>query len=584
MVHEADSWRGVDPSTELPAYNAEPPLLAAKFAKKAGYRHILAVANEDGKVAIQNIDHRNTDGPERSVEGHQCHHNAVFDTEWMPDEMKFISVSGDHSAKLWEVAETRMVDTRTFHGHTRSVKTAAFRKTDSAVFATGGRDGSILIWDTRARHSLDLVPRADNCIMSGHAGGPGTPISHRKKTRQTPKLPPYASSSSITGLVFQDDQTLISCGAGDGLIKVWDMRRNYSSYKREPTPKHCLSYAGTSTLKGFTNMLIDSTGLRLYASCMDNNIYCYNIGTYGEPLLKTYTGAKISSFYIKACLSPDGKYLLSGSSDEKAYVWNVNNSRPVATLNGHTVEVTCVAWCRSRDFCLVTCSEDARHKIWRLPTEEITDEVLPRYRGRAELCPDYRSQGVKRKLKVLEFTPRSVKRLKNEKTPTTVEKNTNGKRPFATISEEYEPETVAAKRPTTESKGRRLFSPLASTSYSTAGITTLEISKGLQIIFEESETPTSPRSLKSSPLSERINSNLLSPEINAAVASFGFFSPTSNLPNYVLDGEAPHLRVHSPKRKHKENVDWLTKFRKQKIFAVSSSGGDNKAVDFDSPL
>lgn len=41
------------------------------------------------------------------------------------------------------------------------------------------------------------------------------------------------------------------------------------------------------------------------------------------------------------------------------------------------------------------------------------------------------------------------------------------------------------------------------------------------------------------------------------------FSPTSNLPNFVLDGTAPHLLQISP-QKHKENVDWLTKIRKER--------------------
>lgn len=41
------------------------------------------------------------------------------------------------------------------------------------------------------------------------------------------------------------------------------------------------------------------------------------------------------------------------------------------------------------------------------------------------------------------------------------------------------------------------------------------------------------------------------------------FSPTSNLPNFVLDGTAPHLLEMSP-QKCKENVDWLTKIRKEK--------------------
>lgn len=47
--------------------------------------------------------------------------------------------------------------------------------------------------------------RADNFILSGHAGGPGTPQSHKRRssTRHTPKLPPNISTNSITGLIFQ---------------------------------------------------------------------------------------------------------------------------------------------------------------------------------------------------------------------------------------------------------------------------------------------------------------------------------------------------------------------------------------------
>lgn len=102
--------------------------------------------------------------------------------------------------------DSNFVESRVFKGHSRSVKTAAFRKTDSAVFATGGRDGAIYIWDTRANSHVGSMSRADNCILSGHTGpGPGTPQSHKRRptTRQTPKLPPNISSNSITGLIFQ---------------------------------------------------------------------------------------------------------------------------------------------------------------------------------------------------------------------------------------------------------------------------------------------------------------------------------------------------------------------------------------------
>ena len=36
-----------------------------------------------------------------------------------------------------------------------------------------------------------------------------------------------------------------------------------------------------------------------------------------------FTGHATSSFFIKACFSPDGAHILSGSSDKSAYIWQV---------------------------------------------------------------------------------------------------------------------------------------------------------------------------------------------------------------------------------------------------------------------
>lgn len=175
-----------------------------------------------------------------------------------------------------------------------------------------------MIWDWRNKASGDIIQKVDNRIYSAHVGSVPSPITRRRGSRNlTPKIPPV-SNSSVTGLVFQDENTLISCGPGDGVIKVWDLRRCYSSLKKEPIAKYNLPYAGNSTLKGFTNLIVDESGSRLYASCMDSNIYSYNISSYSAVPHMVYSGLQINSFYIKSALSPDGEYLLSGSSDEKA--------------------------------------------------------------------------------------------------------------------------------------------------------------------------------------------------------------------------------------------------------------------------
>ena len=43
-------------------------------------------------------------------------------------------------------------------------------------------------------------------------------------------------------MVFQDENILISSGACDGTIKMWDIRKNYSSFKEAPLPYHMIPY------------------------------------------------------------------------------------------------------------------------------------------------------------------------------------------------------------------------------------------------------------------------------------------------------------------------------------------------------
>ncbi|XP_050072819.1 protein lethal(2)denticleless [Anopheles maculipalpis] len=632
VVHERDSWKGITPSTFSADYNPSPPILAAKFSKCVGKEHILAIANEDGKIALQDTNLTNQEpGGERALEGMQCHYNAVFDIEWMPRDMKLVTASGDHTATLWALTESQLVSLQMFRGHSRSVKTVAFRRDDSAVFATGGRDGAILIWDIRAQVGLDMTPRADNCIFSGHAGGPGTPSSHRKRTRQTPKIPAQGCSSSITGLAFQDGNTLISCGAGDGVVKVWDTRRHYTTHQREPMPKHCFNYAGTTTLKGFTNLVLDDRRHRLYVNCMDNHIYCYNISSYDSKPLQRYGGFNNGTFYVKAALSPDGQYLISGSSDERCYIWNVDNPNPLVKLSGHSAEVTSVAWMQSnRDVRIVTCSDDARHKVWRIGQEDMDSDEMQQLRGKAEYCDSYRSDHAEKvRLKTLQFTPKTVRGLilRNETTPSTQEdvnrtpkasgaafkiatdvslsagtstSERAAKRSFSDMAEKAGERPPGKRSLREEGRGRRLFSPANSkTPYS---FKALEIascsstSRSLNVILEASEELTVGLSPCKSPLATA-DLNIRSPDNPLAQRCP---SPTLNLtlPNYVLDGEAPHLvnvlaasggSDRSPfstssaygegtsstigggaaKRKLKEHIDWLTKIRKQKLLQAA---------------
>lgn len=211
---KSDEYKQILPSDSGDDDAVDTPIFACKFAQKQGYEHLLALANEDGRVAIHN-----TNTKERF--GQKAHFNAIFDLAWMFQQMKIVTVSADHSAQLFDISNSELRKERIFTGHTRSVKTVAFRQDDAAVFATGARDGAIIVWDTRSQRSNNLewfadcaVNRPDRLITNSHVSSNCTPTKVKKKCNSSNCGMGVSAANSVTGLVFQDDNTLVSCGAG----------------------------------------------------------------------------------------------------------------------------------------------------------------------------------------------------------------------------------------------------------------------------------------------------------------------------------------------------------------------------------
>lgn len=532
------------------------PIFACKFSERQGYEHLLALANEEGKVAIYDT----TGKTERY--GKNIHHNAIFDVAWQPDSSRIITASGDNTAVLLDIAEAELKITRLFYGHSRSVKTVAFRgKSDPFVFSSGSRDGTIILWDIRAEraNSSEFISYPDTMIVNSHlrshSKAPNTPQSRYGSKRlqyqsfRDPRFCTISGSDSVTCIAFADQNSLVSCGAGDGVIKIWDMRKTYLVSNRTPTPRQIISYAGNKARAGYTNLLVDQNSLRLYASCLDNVVYCHNLTTLddisddGRDKVLRYTGYQNATFFVKSALSPCGRYMISGSSDQHAYIWNIADAieQPIMRLRGHMAEVTCVAWMdcvranRGAPFTVVTCSDDMHHRVWRL---SLGDSTEGRYEtgendvtGFADVLKHEKPMNVKKRLRI---TSKTVIINRNNKRHKACENCGIGKRPADFALQNENKHFLSDKGP------RRLFGNL---NYN-----------GLR---NELLDKSADENLKSPPKNKRKRRYSSDCELEDIIP----FSPTTNLPNFVVDGDAPHLNFSPQKRK---SIDWLTKLRTEK--------------------
>ncbi|KAL5108948.1 hypothetical protein TcWFU_005319 [Taenia crassiceps] len=295
--------------------------------------NLLLVAKEDGLVHLFDTEQH---GSESLLRYYGVHDNAIFSVKWVTYVNQFLTASGDQTIKLVD-SETGLV-VSVYVGHTMSVRSLALCPENHYIFASASRDGSIRLWDMRT-HNLE-----------------GT------------------DSQSVTSIVFAREFELISAGSTDGAIKIWDIRK-VSFTKKQPQPITSLPYNGTSRKQcGYSDLVLDSSRRRLYASCLDHTVYEYDLTSVSTRPVLPYTGHLTGSFYIKLSLSPDNAYLACGSADSRAYIYRVGarTQRPLV-LSGHTGEVSVPRWSFHDPTCVVTLSDTAQLFVWRMfPAREYT--------------------------------------------------------------------------------------------------------------------------------------------------------------------------------------------------------------------
>eukprot|EP00501_MAST-03F_sp_TOSAG23-6_P001169 GSMAST32.ASY1.ANO1.1213.1 assembled CDS len=377
------------------------PPFCSFFSRYALGGHALCISDEDGWVEI--LDSRLPldiiENAERKRHRWLAHANAVFDLKWTDYDTKIITASGDQTARLFDIETRKLL--LTFESHNGSVKSISTHPLNPHVYATGARDGHLMLWDSRISMKIaGSNKRRDQ--YNAHT------LQMFKRKRSQGSIPVDSCAAVTTVNLMKDGFSLITGGAASGCMKAWDLRRLKG--RKNKQIQHVDEFCprrSPGRPYGISSIDVDESGTTLLVNFTNNIINLFHFGM-SNPCFKSYNTRMSDSFYVKACFSPDGRHILAGSCDSKAYIWpvlscgssydfdgissfapdevsipkdvilerrrqqkysseEIHNVKPIRILSDALSEVTCVDWCKIDPQRIVTCSDDSIVRCYQLP-------------------------------------------------------------------------------------------------------------------------------------------------------------------------------------------------------------------------
>ncbi|XP_061425412.1 jouberin isoform X2 [Lethenteron reissneri] len=230
------------------------------------------------------------------------HLGLVYDLSWSHDSSHLLSSSSDGTARLWNVeGRVRAAEKVlphpcfTYAGQLHPGATAA-------VAVTGAYDGMLRVWDvggaTGTRDGRLLRE------LDGHRG-------------------------YVNAVCFDADGLQMFSGDSTGVVLVW---RTFVSQTANSDPLR--DWAVTKEIKEpdlkgvpINHLWAHPNGRRLLVHARDSALRLIDVRV---QVTRKFTGASNQRERVHSCVSPCGTFLLSGSEDGVAYVWNIDTGDQVA--------------------------------------------------------------------------------------------------------------------------------------------------------------------------------------------------------------------------------------------------------------
>jgi general transcriptional corepressor TUP1 len=273
---------------------------------------------------------------------HTFEHPSVVCCVRFSTDGKYIATGCNKSAQIFDVKTGQkvvaLIDESIERDGDLYIRSVSFSP-DGKYLATGAEDKIIRIWEIRARkiknqfigHEQDIYSLDFSRDGTRLASGSGDRTARLWDMESGQCLLTLSIEDGVTTVAISPDGKFLAAGSLDRAVRVWDTVKGALVERLEGHKDSVYSVA------------FSPTGLELLSGSLDKTVKLWELNAPRMSQLPsapragtckaTFVGHK--DFVLSVALSPDGKWVVSGSKDRGVQFWNPADGQPQFMLQGH---------------------------------------------------------------------------------------------------------------------------------------------------------------------------------------------------------------------------------------------------------
>eukprot|EP01124_Arcella_intermedia_P003990 TRINITY_DN1225_c0_g1_i1.p1 TRINITY_DN1225_c0_g1~~TRINITY_DN1225_c0_g1_i1.p1 ORF type:complete len:537 (+),score=103.91 TRINITY_DN1225_c0_g1_i1:153-1613(+) len=277
------------------------------------FGHLLLSGSMDTTIKIWEVN-----GKRRCIQTYTAHNQAVKALEFTHDGKHFLSCAYDRYARVWDTETGKCIRASTKRKVPYCCK---WYPEDEHIFLVGQADKKVLQWDVRT-----------GCVVQEYDRHLG----------------------AINTITFVDENRRFVTTSDDKSIRVWEYGIGVEiKYIAEPHMHSIPSVTRTVDNKW------------LLCQSLDNKILVYSTrDKFRQNRKKTFRGHTTAGYACEVVDSPDGRWVMSGTSDGGLWFWDWKTTKILKRIQAHSAVTIGCQWHPIEPSKCATCSWDGTIKYW----------------------------------------------------------------------------------------------------------------------------------------------------------------------------------------------------------------------------